>query len=428
MKMITVQESKDVLKEGYLKAGLKLESESLDTLYFDYEGGKIKIEKEDIKNYRKFYNLKLKYQTEPCECSIMNTNYREQIVSFLNLRNRIFRRHRKNIFIFGDKSTDEVYLEISSASDDFVNHFRFQEQYLEQCLPMFELCGDEDIDIDEQYEEMFGNLYRPVTIKAFNLNESSLETATTKSTDLIDRCLFSISSLKENPVELLEEWLTRKKGVNSSKDFVFGERIRGNTLPIPKIKLNPVLIRFHQQATSTDIPSLKYLAYYQILEYFFVKVADEQLYNSLSRRINDLKFKTSSSNLDKIINDVTNHKRDNDETEMMKNVMKKYINEDNLIEFIKTYETYLDKKIYTSKRVVFGTSIAATALNTGHIFGNISKTIKAIRNALVHSSDRYERNARYIPYSKIGTKLIQDELPLIKFLAEKLIISSEGLQ
>jgi predicted RNA-binding protein YlqC (UPF0109 family) len=284
------------------------------------------------------------------------------------------------------------------------------------------LAGGEDND--EPYEELFSNLYRPVTIKVYNLKASTLESAIQNSTDLIDRCLFSISSLKEIPVELIDEWPIRRNGDKSSKDFEYGEQYKSNKLPIPKIKLNSVLIRFYQQATNTDIPSLKYLLFYQILEYFFLIVADEQLYNMLSIRINDLKFETTSTNLDKIIQDVTNHKRDNDETEMLKNVLKKFIQEDVLIDFINQYESFFSKKIYTIKREIFGIEISATVLNSGHVFGNISKTIKAIRNALVHSSDRYERNDRYVPYSKIGTQLIQDELPLIKFLAEKVIMAS----
>lgn len=421
-KNFTSQEAKDLLKEGYLKSGLKLDNESLDTLYFSYEEGKAKISKEDIEKYREFCNSKEKFQTNPCECSLINTNYREQIVSFLNQRNRLTIRNRKNIFIFGEVDLENVYLEIGPASENFINYFRFQEQYMELCLPYISFSGDEEEE--DPYDELFDSLFRPITIKVFNLGETNIENAILSSTDLIDRCLFSISSLKENPVELIDEWPIRKRGEKNSKDFVFGEQFKGNNLPIPNIKLNPILIRFHQQATSTDIPSLRYLAFYQILEYFFLKVADEQLYDTLSRRINDLKFKTTSWNLDKIIQDVTNHKRDNDETEMLKNVFRKYIQEDDLIDFIEQYELYLGKKIYTAKREIFGTEISATSLNSGHIFGNISKTIKAIRNALVHSSDRHERNDRYIPYSKIGTQIIQDELPLIKFLAEKVIIAS----
>ena len=89
-----------------------------------------------------------------------------------------------------------------------------------------------------------------------------------------------------------------------------------------------------------------------------------------------------------------NHKRENDETEMLKNVMKRYIDENDIIEFINEYEKFLEKKVYTIKRTIFGNEISATTLTSGHVYGNIAKVIKAIRNALVHSCDRYERNDR----------------------------------
>jgi hypothetical protein len=208
------------------------------------------------------------------------------------------------------------------------------------------------------------------------------------------------------------------------KDFEFGISERNSNLPLPKVKLNSTLVRFYQQATSSDIPSLKYLAFYQILEYFYLSVADENLYNSLTRRINDLKFKTVPNQLDKLIQDVVTHKRENDETEMLKNVIKKYVDENDIIEFITVYEKFVEKKVYTAKRTIFGNEISAMTLSSGHVIGNIAKTIKVIRNALVHSSDRYERNDRYIPYSKEGTTLLELEIPLIKFLADKVIIAT----
>jgi hypothetical protein len=62
-------------------------------------------------------------------------------------------------------------------------------------------------------------------------------------------------------------------------------------------------------------------------------------------------------------------------------------------------------------------------LQIGQTISNLSKEIKEIRNALVHSTDRYERNARHVPFTK-STELIEERLPLMKFLAEKVIVNS----
>ena len=55
--------------------------------------------------------------------------------------------------------------------------------------------------------------------------------------------------------------------------------------------------------------------------------------------------------------------------------------------------------------------------------GNLAKRIKIIRNALVHSSDRYERQQRYIP-TYGSEKMIRNEITLLRFFAEKVIIGS----
>ena len=123
-----------------------------------------------------------------------------------------------------------------------------------------------------------------------------------------------------------------------------------------------------------------------------------------------------------MVHDVTKHGQETDETVMLKNVLNSFIDERELMEFIVSYEKYLDEKIYSKKHNVFGTNIEIK-LQEGHVFGNISKHIKEIRNALVHSTDRYERSTRHIPFTKTTKKIAQD-IPLMKFLAERIIIAS----
>ena len=214
---MTVQEAKEALKENYIKAGLVLENETLDTLFFNHgEEGRLKISKKDIEDYKDYINSKKKYNNKPDECSILNKEYREQIVNDLNFKARFFRR-RKPIE-FGDSTGKETYLEISPASDDFLNFFRFQEQYLQLCLPRLAWTGNVGEDgEDDEYEELFENLYRPNTIKVFNIKEKNIDSAISKSSDLIDRCLFSASSLREIPMELIDQWPIRKK---DEKNFI----------------------------------------------------------------------------------------------------------------------------------------------------------------------------------------------------------------
>jgi hypothetical protein len=415
---MTFEDAKKELKQGYLNIKFELADEHAEELFFKYRDDMYKINKTDIDEYLNFLQSKSEFDKAPSECSLVSKNYREQIISHLHPRARMM---PPRSYQLGEKDEENTYVEIGPSSEIFTNYFRFQEQYVEIFSERLHRFRGRS---SENFQEMKDALYRPLTIKVYNIKETSIKGAIQKSNEIIDNCIFIVSSLKEAPFELLESWPVRKPRGKTPRDFEFGQIFRSPNLPLPKMRLHSILIRFYQQATSTDIPSLKYLAFYQILEFFFLSVSDENLYINLSRKINDLKFKTTPNHLDKIIQEVISHKRENNETEMLKNVITKYLDENDIIEFITEYESFLGKKIYITKRSIFGTEISGTTLNSGHVIGNISKTIKAVRNALVHSSDRYDRNDRYIPYSKEGTELLELELPLIKFLAEKVIIAS----
>ena len=166
---------------------------------------------------------------------------------------------------------------------------------------------------------------------------------------------------------------------------------------------------------------LQFLLFYQVLEYFFLTISDERL-QRLTKRVSDPRFSTEAKSLDRVIQDVIEHKRTTDETEMLKLVLERYVDETELMEFIKAYEAYLKEPYYTKRRRRFGVD-AEVKLAPGHLFGNVAKVVKTVRNALVHSSDFHERVERHVPFSE-GTRLVELEVPLLQFLAERVIIAS----
>jgi hypothetical protein len=152
-------------------------------------------------------------------------------------------------------------------------------------------------------------------------------------------------------------------------------------------------------------------------------VSNERLYEKLANQIKDPKFTVSQNKqIDQLVQIVDKHKRQTDETGMLKNVLNKYVDEAELIQFISSYEKHLNQNVYSTKHNVFGTEIAIP-LQENHTIGNTAKHIKETRNAIVHSTDRYEGEIRHIPFSET-TSEIERDIPLIKFLAERVIISS----
>ena len=160
-----------------------------------------------------------------------------------------------------------------------------------------------------------------------------------------------------------------------------------------------------------------------MLEYYFISVSDDILYKRLSRAFVDPAFRPSPRHFDKIILAVEDHKRTNDETEMLRNVLSAYCDDKEVIEFIQGYETREKAKIYIEKAECFGEDLEKLTLREGHIFGPIAKRIKVIRNTLVHSSDRYERKERYLPSPEADRVLLR-EVPLLRFLAERVVIAT----
>ena len=108
---------------------------------------------------------------------------------------------------------------------------------------------------------------------------------------------------------------------------------------------------------------------------------------------------------------------------MLRNVLSAYCDDKDIMEFIQSYEIREKAKVYTEKTDCFGEELEKITLREGHTFGSIAKQIKVIRNTLVHSSDRYERKERYLPSSEADRVLLR-EVPLLRFLAEKVIIAT----
>lgn len=193
---------------------------------------------------------------------------------------------------------------------------------------------------------------------------------------------------------------------------------------IPRANYNDDLVIFCKVAKSSLFPNQGFLSYYHVLEYFFLRVADEIIHTSLKAQINSPSFSASYESINKLLAIVAKaDKTTSDETEMLKAVLTKYVPEDDLIEHIRRIEKETGEKLYSdSKKEVFGEK-ATIRLEKGHAISNTAKVIKHIRNALVHSSDRYSRENCFLPFSESET-VVEHYIPIVKFLAEKVIFAT----
>jgi len=406
---------KEYLKSIFIKEQLEVAEETENSIRFKKRTFiNLYFPEENLESLKKYLDVKDEFENLHFETILISKNYREELVDVINhmTSRMIFWRDEK--FVFGTENEIDLYTTIDKCSDNYVWNKLENQNFLNYILERARMMRD--------YENFLQSTKRLFTIKVYNTNQSSIENNLKFTNPIIDSCLFSFSSLKQTTINVVEFFLKRRR-LREQKEEIFKVQT-SNNFNLPRVKINPHLLKFYQLASSTEFESHKFLSYYHILEYFFLAVSDQNLYEKLSRRINDPKFRTTSQSLDKLIQDINSHKSENDETEMLKNVLIKYINEDEIIEFIKEYEILINDSIYTKKRVLFGNEISAINLQSGHVFGPISKHIKTIRNALVHSSDRHERNDRFIPYSKSSMETVKIQIPILKFIAEKIIIST----
>jgi hypothetical protein len=233
-----------------------------------------------------------------------------------------------------------------------------------------------------------------------------------ESISTINRCLFYVS------VEIGESlviYKPRKTRISQSVRLSVPTSVRD----IPKPIYEENVVNYYKVAKASPFPSQSYLSYYHVIEYYFLKVSELKLHDRLAGLINAPTFQTNADKLEKVISTVRGQDAKNDETEMLRSVLDRYINEEELIQFITNLEKTCGEKLYTKRRLLFGEHLQINMLKD-HALVNTATILKHIRNAIVHSSDRYNRDECHIPLTD-SEDIIDEFIPIIRFLAEKVI-------
>lgn len=232
----------------------------------------------------------------------------------------------------------------------------------------------------------------------------------------IRACLFSLSYRKGECWEVSQDI--------KSKGFVYPTiEEEEEAFEIPSASYDQSLVSYYKVAKSSRFPSQVFLSYYHILEYHFLRVADETLYGAVRSRLNDPSFKSNYENVSKLVATIKKNDSTADEKQMLRDVLFKYISEEDFIEFVQNKENEIGEKIYSgSKQKIFGEQIPIR-LEKGHALANTASLLKHIRNSLVHSSDRYSREDCFLPFSE-SEEIVVKYLPLVQYMAEKVVFAT----
>jgi hypothetical protein len=415
--MPTFDEAKQVFKDTYVKQGFRLVDEHQRELFFavgETNTIRFTVPAEEIEEYRSVANELPAIHVGPVDTSIIGPNFCEQLIETSSpgrVPVLIYRNGRH--LRFEAPEGDGTVVLIGSPSSAFFNFFRFRK---EQAAFLRDRLDRHGYVNRGTLRDVFSR-FLTIRIETSELIEHrDLD----KITLMFESCLFELSYTRGAHLQLQSEWPSF--GIRRRSLFLGRRRFAGS-LPLKRIRYSLPALRFYQRGVATNDAYIQFLSFYHVLEFNFVSVSDRILYAKLSRIYMDPIFRPVPLELDKVILAVEEHKRTNDETEMLRNVLLSYVDEKETIAFIEEYEQTEKTKIYTEKSECFGEELEKLTLRENHVFGLIAKRVKTIRNTLVHSSDRYERKERYLPGPDADRALYR-EIPLIRFLAERVIIAT----
>lgn len=200
-----------------------------------------------------------------------------------------------------------------------------------------------------------------------------------------------------------------------------------STNVVPLRKYNIDVVDYYKQAIASSDPYIKFISFYHVMEYFFDEVFKKKLTIELKDKLTHPDF--SYKDDDKIYEFAYFVKRRlhaNDETgqgnelDSLKYVLQEYINITELKEKICAINADL-VQYYQKEKVSFCNAPVIGWNDNQGVFSHIAKRIYETRNSLVHSKSGRKKD-RYSPYK--DEKQLQLEIPLVKAIAELIIINS----
>lgn len=204
-----------------------------------------------------------------------------------------------------------------------------------------------------------------------------------------------------------------------------------------------LIIRYKKAMTANDFFS-KYLSYYHIIEYYFDRLYNDDVVKQMKNWMKDVQMTLEDDEsilkfADKVkkIKGKSSEDGQGNEQDAFVLVLEEYVDIDKLkhkLSRIKKEEVEAEYQFtiqennlldfYTNNSVDFiGENLKIDFNNENTANKNIRTRIYRTRNSLVHSKDNYKFKT-YHPYD--DEKYLVKEIPLIKLLAEEIIINSSN--
>jgi hypothetical protein len=283
--------------------------------------------------------------------------------------------------------------------------------------------GNEDIGQELDWKQCLVGLVREYSIKINSSDYSSFEKMRKKKDAYIFEFIYKTRKNIGEYAEI-EQILPVLEMRRKTRSFP-------NTVEIiPRREYISDVIDYYKLACSSIDPYIQYISFYHIMEYFYDEIYKRKLVADLTDKIThpDFSYKDEDK-VYEIATFVKNRMHMNDESgqgnelESLKYVLKEYVQ----IENLKNKLNVLDKDLivfYQNNKVAFCKAPIIPWNDAGGVYTQLAKRIYFTRNSLVHSKSGKNKE-RYKPYK--DEKELQKEIPLVRMIAEMIIINSSKI-
>jgi len=208
-------------------------------------------------------------------------------------------------------------------------------------------------------------------------------------------------------------------------------RVSMDDIDPPRRHYIPDLIYHYQLAVGADNPFLEFISYYHVAEHFFEMVFNEDLILKIKDKLTqpDFSYKRKKD-IGQLIKNISKSLQIRNETitfselEALRLTINEYVDLEDLKEKINEYDSTL-VEYYKNEKVGFsdGNFVDLDSSDAGQIAKSLANRIYKTRNSIVHSKE--SEKSKYMPFK--DDKVLVKEIPLLRFIAEQIIIESSTI-
>lgn len=262
---------------------------------------------DDIQEYA--HLMAVRDELETWQLAIGNANYYEHLLTPLDphLPPDVVRG-----FQLQQNDDSEVLVEVNYASPLFSNLLRFEAGYMALCVDHISqmpkrwaaASQNQPLDIRRSFSQV-------LTIRVHKLQASSPTEARELALPLLERSLFTLAADFDMAMDLARAWPRSRLSYFAQLE---DKQLRQRMAELKTITsaFRTDLVRLYLAGVSSSVPSLQFLAFYQVLLFFMQSVNDAAAHAALATILSERNFEADDYTLARIVATVKQNSQDLD--------------------------------------------------------------------------------------------------------------------